>query len=102
MLPKYPKPFPKKDDVQATLANSTANGQGELTNVIAAFSVVGQHRRMRIESHAASGQAQGGVVPACSDCAIPTVFRTSVADRDGKRQFRVFQCVNCAKVIWED
>jgi uncharacterized protein with PIN domain len=40
--------------------------------------------------------------PPCDDCRMPVVFRTEVPDLVRARQVRVYQCVNCAKVIWGD
>lgn len=38
--------------------------------------------------------------PYCTDCHIPASFKTIVS-QTGK-PLRVYQCQNCAKVIWDD
>lgn len=40
--------------------------------------------------------------PQCKDCGIAAVFRTTVPDICSGRRARVYQCQNCAKVIWEE
>ena len=40
--------------------------------------------------------------PPCDDCRLPTAFRAEVADLARGRPIRVYQCQNCAKVIWAD
>jgi uncharacterized protein with PIN domain len=40
--------------------------------------------------------------PRCDDCRMPLVFKAEVADFGRGRQVRVYQCLNCAKVIWWD
>jgi len=40
--------------------------------------------------------------PPCDDCRLPAVFRAEVADLSRGRPVRVYQCQNCAKVIWVD
>ena len=40
--------------------------------------------------------------PPCDDCRLPTTFRAEVADLARARPVRVFQCQNCAKVIWAE
>lgn len=40
--------------------------------------------------------------PPCDDCRLPASFRAEVADLARGRQVRVYQCQNCAKVIWND
>jgi hypothetical protein len=39
--------------------------------------------------------------PSCDDCRIPASFKTEVLDARLRRQVRVYQCLNCAKLIWE-
>jgi len=40
--------------------------------------------------------------PRYSDCGLFTAFRTSVTDPRLNREVRVYQCPNCARVIWAD
>jgi hypothetical protein len=40
--------------------------------------------------------------PSCDDCRMPATFRTEIADPRSARAVRVYQCGNCAKVIWHD
>jgi hypothetical protein len=40
--------------------------------------------------------------PPCDDCRLPAAFRAEVADVPRGRLVRVFQCQNCAKIIWQD
>ena len=39
--------------------------------------------------------------PSCDDCRLPAAFRAAVPD-GRRRQVRVHQCLNCAKIIWGD
>jgi hypothetical protein len=43
----------------------------------------------------------GNEVPRCDHCGIAAHYRTSVYDRQLGRYARVYQCSNCARVIWE-
>jgi len=38
----------------------------------------------------------------CDDCGLPALFRAEVSDLSRGRKVRVYQCQNCAKVIWAD
>lgn len=40
--------------------------------------------------------------PVCDDCRMPAKFRTEVPDTLGSRPLRVYQCQNCARVIWAE
>jgi hypothetical protein len=40
--------------------------------------------------------------PPCDDCRLPAAFRAEVADLTRGRPIRVYQCQNCAKVIWAE
>jgi len=40
--------------------------------------------------------------PVCDDCRMPAKFRTEVPDILGGRRLRVYQCQNCARVIWAE
>jgi hypothetical protein len=40
--------------------------------------------------------------PRCDDCQLPASFRAEVVDLARGRQVRVYQCQNCAKVLWND
>jgi len=37
----------------------------------------------------------------CDHCRIPAAFRAEVLDVRRDRRVQVYQCTNCAKVIWE-
>jgi hypothetical protein len=40
--------------------------------------------------------------PWCDDCHLPAAFRTEVSHVRLDRRIRVYQCTNCARVIWDD
>jgi len=37
----------------------------------------------------------------CHDCRMPAAFKMEMLDARLSRPVRVYQCTNCAKVIWE-
>jgi len=45
-------------------------------------------------------QARIDPSPSCDDCRLPATLRAEVADLKRGRPVRVYQCENCAKVIW--
>lgn len=40
--------------------------------------------------------------PQCSDCGLPAIFRTSISDPRRSVRVWIYQCTNCAKVIWSE
>jgi len=38
----------------------------------------------------------------CDDCNVPVSFRACVPDRRTGKPVRIYQCPNCAKLIWDD
>lgn len=38
--------------------------------------------------------------PDCRDCNIPATFRTSISTRKPNERIDIYQCPNCARLIW--
>jgi uncharacterized protein with PIN domain len=57
---------------------------------------------MQLSPYQANRVAIDPSSPRCDDCQLPAAFRAVVADLARGRQVRVYQCENCAKVIWND
>ena len=72
----------------------------ELTNVRVDQLRIGQSYTMHAE--AAPQEKVAGESPRCADCGIPAMLRMSVMDQRANHYVRVYQCQNCAKLIWSD
>jgi hypothetical protein len=69
------------------------------TQVMAIVPNHGHGRRMLMQTPRTGHAAPP---PSCDDCRLPATFRTEVCQVQSGTRSRVYQCANCAKVIWLD